>query len=52
MSAQGTNKRKYPSELSDKSWKRLKQLLPKPKKKKGEVGRPPADLREVVNGIL
>jgi len=52
MSDQDTNKRKYPTELSANSWHRLKQLLPKPKKKAGEVGRPPTDLREVVNGIL
>jgi putative transposase len=52
MSSKNTLKKKYPSELSSKSWKRLSKLLPKPKKKLGEVGRPPADLREVVNGIL
>jgi putative transposase len=52
MSVKDTNKRKYPSELSDHSWNRLKKLLPKPKKKAGEVGRPPTDLREIINGIL
>ena len=52
MSDQGTNKRKYPSELSNNSWNRLKQFLPKPKKKEGEVGRPPTELREIINGIL
>ena len=45
-------KKKYPSELSGKSWKRLSGLLPKPKKEPGGPGRPPADLREVINGIL
>lgn len=52
MSNKNTNKKKYPSELSNKSWKRLSQLLPKAKKKVGDVGRPPVELREVVNGIL
>lgn len=52
MSLKISNKKKYPSEISDKSWKRLSKLLPKPKKKEGEVGRPPIDLREVINGIL
>jgi putative transposase len=52
MSSKNTLKKKYPSKLSSKSWKRLSKLLPKPKKKSGEVGRPPANIREVVNGIL
>ena len=52
MSDQGTNKRKYPSELSNNSWNRLKQLLPKPKKKEGQAGRPPTELRDIINGIL
>lgn len=52
MSYKNTNKKKYPSELSNKSWKRLSPLLPKPKKKKGNVGRPPSELREVINAIL
>lgn len=52
MSNKNTLKKKYPSELSSKSWKRLSKLLPKPKKKPGEVGRNPEDLREIVNGIL
>jgi putative transposase len=47
-----TKNKKYPSELSEKSWKRLKKLLPKPKKVEGEVGRNPTELREVMNGIL
>lgn len=42
----------YPSELSKKSWNNLEKLLPKPKKKPNEVGRPPEDLRAVVNGML
>ena len=34
--------------ISDAQWKRIKRLLPKPKKR----GRPRADEREVINGIL
>ncbi len=45
-------KKKYPGELSNKSWRRLGGLLPKPKKKPGGAGRAPADLREVINAIL
>lgn len=52
MSHKISNKRKYPSEMSDKSWKHLSKLLPKPKKEIGKAGRPPVDLREVLNGIL
>lgn len=52
MSNKNTNKKKYPSELSNKSWKRLSPLLPKPKKKEGSAGRPPVELGEVINGIL
>lgn len=41
-------RRAYRSDLSDAQWKRIKRLLPKPKKR----GRPRADEREVINGIL
>jgi putative transposase len=44
--------KKYPTELSNQQWKRLKPLLPKPKKKPGDVGRNPLELRPVVNAIL
>lgn len=44
--------KKYPTELSNQQWKRLQPLLPKPKKKPGEAGRNPLELREVINGIL
>ena len=33
-----TNKRKYPCELSDKSWNRLKNSLPNPNKKERQLG--------------
>jgi putative transposase len=39
---------RYESDLSDEQWALLEPFLPKPKR----MGRPPADLREVVNGIL
>jgi putative transposase len=47
-----TKEQKYPSDLSKKSWQKLEKLLPNPKKRDGKVGRPPADLRLVINGIL
>jgi len=52
MRSKDKPKKKYPSELSGKCWKRLSGLLPKPKKKPNGAGRPPADLRHVVNSIL
>lgn len=42
----------YPSELSEKAWKKLSKLLPKAKKKAGKAGRPPSDFRRILNGIL
>jgi transposase len=38
----------YRSDLSDVQWKRIKRLLPKPKQR----GRPRANEREVINGLL
>ena len=38
----------YRSDLSDAQWKRIKRLLPKPKR----FGRPRSNDREVINGIL
>jgi len=43
---------KYPSDISNQGWKVIKKLLPKPKSNPKEGGRPPADLREVINGIF
>ncbi len=45
-------KKKYPHELNQKQWKHLRKLLPAPKKKPHGPGRPPLDLRQVVNAIL
>jgi putative transposase len=47
-----TNYRVYPSDLSNRQWKIISKLLPPTKKKTGEAGRDPVDLRLVVNGIL
>lgn len=47
-----TKRPKYPSDISNRGWKVIKKLLPKPKSNKKEGGRPPVDLREVVNGIF
>ena len=44
--------KKYPTELSNQQWKHLKPLLPTPKKQLDGPGRPPIELREVINGIL
>lgn len=42
----------YPSNVSDQQWELLEPLLPVAKKQPGGSGRPPRDLREVLNGIL
>lgn len=52
MSFKISNKKKYPSEINDKSWNNLKKMLPKSKKKENDVGRHPVDLRQVINGIF
>ena len=43
---------KYPSDISDNGWKNLRPLLPKAKSNAETGGRPPADMREVINGIF
>ena len=42
------SRKAYRSDLSDAQWKRIKRLLPKPKR----LGRPRVSEREVINGIL
>lgn len=42
----------YPSELTHKAWQKLQPLLPTAKKQTGKAGRPLADRRAIVNGIL
>ncbi len=44
--------KKYPHELSQKQWNQLRQLLPPAKKKTNGPGRPPLELRQVINAIL
>jgi len=47
-----SNRPKYPSDISKNGWKNLRPLLPKTKGGDEKGGRPPADMREVVNGIF
>lgn len=42
----------YPTDLTDEQWARLLALLPARKWQPGGPGRPPYDLRAVLNGIL
>ena len=41
-------RRRYPSDLSDTEWERIKPLLPKPAR---HGRRPKVDLREILNAI-
>ena len=42
----------YPTDLSDSQWELIEPLLPAPRKIPGGPGRPPNNLREVIDGIL
>jgi putative transposase len=42
----------YPTDLTDEQWTLLQVLLPERKWHLGGPGRPPCDLRAVLNGIL
>jgi putative transposase len=42
----------YPTDLTDEQWALLRALLPERKWQPGGPGRPPCDLRAVLNGIL
>jgi len=42
----------YPTDLTHDQWAFLSPYLPEPKWQAGGRGRPPCDLRRVVNGIL
>jgi len=42
------NEYPYPTDLGEQQWQRLQPLLPKPKRR----GRPPADRRRILNGLL
>lgn len=54
MSTQQKNgkRAKYPSDISKNGWKNLKKLLPMTKSNEIIGGRPPVDLKEVVNAIF
>jgi transposase len=39
-------------DLTNEQWQRIKQYIPKPRAQSGKSGRPPQDLRAVLNGIL
>ena len=50
---QKKQKRKsYPSDISQNGWKKLKQAMPVVKTASKAGGRPPADIREVINAIF
>src|SRR4030095_9251887 len=42
----------YPTDLTDERWELLQSLLRERKWRPGGPGRPPCDLRRIVNGIL
>ncbi|MBK1647103.1 hypothetical protein CKO36_00420 [Rhabdochromatium marinum] len=46
------NRQGYPSDVTDAQWAIIAPLLPNPNKVPGGPGRPPADLRLIVNGIF
>jgi transposase len=39
-------------DVSDEFWEKVEALLPKPKPRKKKAGRPPADRRKLLNGML
>lgn len=47
-----STRKSYPSDLSEKQWRNIKPLLPQPKANNTTGGRPPSDLREILNGIM
>lgn len=47
-----TKRAKYPSDMSKHGWKKLKKLLPTSKSGTTKGGRPPVELKEVINGIF
>ena len=44
--------KQYPTDLTQAQWEYLVPLLPKRKGRKGGPGRPPVNLRRVINGLL
>ena len=47
-----TKRKRYPSDMSKNGWKTLKAHLPCSKSNSLVGGRPPANLKEVINGIF
>lgn len=47
-----TKRRKYPSDISKNGWITLKPHLPYSKSNSYRGGRPPVDLKEIINGIF
>jgi len=45
-------RKKYPSDMSKNGWQKLKPLLPKSKAGTIKGGRPPAELKEIINAIF
>jgi putative transposase len=43
---------RYPTDLTDEQWERLQPVLPERTWRPGGPGRPPCDLRRIVNGLL
>jgi transposase len=39
-------------DLTNEQWEKIKDFIPKPKARPGKSGRPPQDIRAVLNGIL
>ena len=42
----------YPTNLTDKQWYVLQLMLPEPKRQPDGPGRPPLDLRRVLDGMF
>ena len=47
-----TKRKRYPSDMSKNGWKTLKAHLPCSKSNEQVGGRPPVNLKEVINGIF
>ena len=45
-------RQKYPSDLTDRQWRKIEPFLPSAKSNKQTGGRPPCDLREVINTLF
>jgi putative transposase len=45
-------RKKYPSDISQNGWEKLKKQLPARKEESGKGGRPAAILKEVLNAIF